>query len=239
MFLKSVMEDDKMIIVLCITFNIILVSGSSLSDKVQQTPADIYKNPGEKAKINCLHKIDNYYTFLWYKQLKNRQLQFLGYMYKDNGNPEKGLNVSMDGSADKGQTSTLTIEGLSLNDSAVYFCAASSSLSDQVHQIPADIQKKPGGTAKIYCSHSIDSYDRILWYKQLKNKQLQFLGYMLGKDGYPEKGVDVKIEGDANKGQNCTLTIEGLSLSSSAVYFCGSISLHHMLVLMLEEEDII
>uniref|UniRef100_A0A4W6BN11 Ig-like domain-containing protein n=1 Tax=Lates calcarifer TaxID=8187 RepID=A0A4W6BN11_LATCA len=97
-----------------------------------------------------------------------------------------------------------------------------SSLSDQVHQTPADIQKKPGGTAKIYCSHSIDSYDRIFWYKQLKNKQLQFLGYMLGKDGYPEKGVDVKIDGGANKGQNCTLTIDGLSLSNSAVYFCAA-----------------
>ncbi|GLD47693.1 immunoglobulin lambda-1 light chain-like protein [Lates japonicus] len=39
---------------------------------------------------------------------------------------------------------------------------AGSSLSDQVQQTPADIQKKPGGTATIKCSHSIDSSDRIL-----------------------------------------------------------------------------
>ena len=32
----------------------------------------------------------------------------------------------------------------------------------------------------------------------------------------------VKIEGNANKDKNCTLTIEGLTLNSSAVYFCAA-----------------
>ncbi|XP_059209646.1 M1-specific T cell receptor beta chain-like [Centropristis striata] len=114
------------------------------------------------------------------------------------------------------------------NNMFVVFCIAlniilvsGSSLSDQVHQTPADINKKPEETAEITCSHSIESYNRILWYKQLKNKELQFLGYMLSTADNPEPGLGVKVKGSANKDQNCTLIIEGLSLNSSAVYFCA------------------
>uniref|UniRef100_A0A8C4FC41 Ig-like domain-containing protein n=1 Tax=Dicentrarchus labrax TaxID=13489 RepID=A0A8C4FC41_DICLA len=92
---------------------------------------------------------------------------------------------------------------------------------DQVHQTPADMYNTPGGTAEINCSHSIQSYDRILWYKQTE-RQLQFLGYLYFNNGYPETGVKVKIAGSANKDQNCTLTIEELQLNSSAVYFCAA-----------------
>lgn len=97
-----------------------------------------------------------------------------------------------------------------------------SSLSDKVHQTPADMYNKPGGTAKINCSHSIQNYDSILWYKQLKNKQLQFLGYMYTNMDNPEAGLGVKINGGAEKDQTCTLEIEGLNLNSNAVYFCAA-----------------
>uniref|UniRef100_A0AAQ5ZTW8 Ig-like domain-containing protein n=1 Tax=Amphiprion ocellaris TaxID=80972 RepID=A0AAQ5ZTW8_AMPOC len=101
------------------------------------------------------------------------------------------------------------------------FC---SSLSDKVKQKPTNMYKNPGEAAKISCSHSIDSYDRILWYKQLENRQLQFLGYMLAGSPVPEKGLDVdmEMEGSADKGETCTLTINSLSVSSSAVYFCAA-----------------
>uniref|UniRef100_A0A3B4XB91 Ig-like domain-containing protein n=1 Tax=Seriola lalandi dorsalis TaxID=1841481 RepID=A0A3B4XB91_SERLL len=93
-------------------------------------------------------------------------------------------------------------------------------LLDQVHQSPGDIYSKSGEEATIKCLHSIQSYDRILWYKQLKNRQLQLLGYMELTIAYPEPGLDVKIDGSADKDQNCTLTIE--RLNSSAVYFCAA-----------------
>uniref|UniRef100_A0A3B4V199 Immunoglobulin V-set domain-containing protein n=1 Tax=Seriola dumerili TaxID=41447 RepID=A0A3B4V199_SERDU len=91
---------------------------------------------------------------------------------------------------------------------------------DQVHQSPADIYSKSGGKATIKCSHSIQSYNQILWYKQMKDKQPQLLGYMLGRDGYPEPGLDVKMGGSADKDQTCTLTIE--RLNNSTVYFCAA-----------------
>ncbi|TWW72559.1 hypothetical protein D4764_16G0010560 [Takifugu flavidus] len=102
--------------------------------------------------------------------------------------------------------------------------ASGSSLSDQVHQSPADIYHQPRGTAKINCSHSIETYDQIFWYKK-SNLELQLLGYMFINEPNVEKGSGVTIEGDARKTKTCTLIIEGLSVNSSGVYFCAA-SLH-------------
>ncbi|XP_063355176.1 M1-specific T cell receptor beta chain-like [Pelmatolapia mariae] len=95
-----------------------------------------------------------------------------------------------------------------------------STSSDQVDQTPADIYTK-GEDAKVYCSHSIQNYNKILWYKQ-SEKQLQYLGYMNIDKGYPEPGVNVTMDGGANQKENCTLTIKDLKLSSSGVYFCAA-----------------
>uniref|UniRef100_A0A3B4FWV2 Ig-like domain-containing protein n=1 Tax=Pundamilia nyererei TaxID=303518 RepID=A0A3B4FWV2_9CICH len=89
---------------------------------VHQTPADIYTK-GEDVKINCSQSIQNYDTILWYKQ-SAKLLQFLGYMYLNNYNPEPGVNVSMDGNADKGKNGTLIIKEPKVSSSGVYFCAA-------------------------------------------------------------------------------------------------------------------
>ncbi|CDQ96030.1 unnamed protein product [Oncorhynchus mykiss] len=101
--------------------------------------------------------------------------------------------------------------------------AAVSSLSNQVHQIPAGLYKNQGELAKMECSHSISTYNRILWYKQSNYREFVFLGYMTAKTGFSEAGFD--IEGDANAGGTSTLTINQLTPNSSAVYYCAA-SLH-------------
>lgn len=93
-----------------------------------------------------------------------------------------------------------------------------------MRQSPADIYQKPGAAAKVSCSHSIQNYNVILWYKK-SNLKMQLLGYMYVNNPNLEEEVttdNVTIEGDANKDKNCTLTIKGLSLTSSAVYFCAA-----------------
>uniref|UniRef100_A0A3P8Z2L6 Ig-like domain-containing protein n=1 Tax=Esox lucius TaxID=8010 RepID=A0A3P8Z2L6_ESOLU len=98
----------------------------------------------------------------------------------------------------------------------------SSSLSDQVHQHPADLFKKQGVSVDMHCSHNIESYNRILWYKQDGHRRLIFLGYIFMTSVNPEPGIDVVLKGDANKGGNSTLTINQLTPNSSAVYFCAA-----------------
>uniref|UniRef100_A0A3P8RFN8 Immunoglobulin V-set domain-containing protein n=1 Tax=Astatotilapia calliptera TaxID=8154 RepID=A0A3P8RFN8_ASTCA len=93
---------------------------------------------------------------------------------------------------------------------------------DRVHQDPADMYKNQGRAAEITCSHSIDSYDVILWYKQTENSQLQLLGYMYITNPFVEPGVTVTIAENANKDKTCTLKIKDLFMNSSAVYFCAA-----------------
>ncbi|KAM3594531.1 uncharacterized protein V6R79_009451 [Siganus canaliculatus] len=108
------------------------------------------------------------------------------------------------------------------------FCAllhiqllSGSSLRDQVHQTPPDMFTQQGQTAQIQCSHRIQDYNVILWYKQTDG-QMKLLGYMYIDNPTLEPEVNVKIEGNANKDQNCTLTVEKLTVSSSAVYYCAA-----------------
>ncbi|CAJ1074724.1 uncharacterized protein LOC117806523 [Xyrichtys novacula] len=117
--------NHNMIVLLLINHVIIyLASGSSLSEKITQTPDNIHRKQGETAKFNCSHEIDNYNNILWYKQ-SDGQLKFLRYMYRKSPDEEKDPNVKIEGSAAKGKTCTLTILKVDLNSSAVYFCAAS------------------------------------------------------------------------------------------------------------------
>ena len=76
--------------------------------------------------LNCSHSIENYERILWYKQQPNdKQLKLLGYLFTTTPNPEKGINVVLSGSAYENQIAALTIPNISVESSAVYFCAAS------------------------------------------------------------------------------------------------------------------
>uniref|UniRef100_A0A3Q2P9G6 Immunoglobulin domain-containing protein n=1 Tax=Fundulus heteroclitus TaxID=8078 RepID=A0A3Q2P9G6_FUNHE len=96
------------------------------------------------------------------------------------------------------------------------------SKNGPVRQTPAYIQANPGGSATISCSHSIQSYDVILWYKRSEDAQLQLLGHVYLDNKNPEPGVDVEMGGRADKDEICTLTIKPLNVKSSAVYFCAA-----------------
>ncbi|MEQ2237467.1 hypothetical protein ILYODFUR_023359 [Ilyodon furcidens] len=113
-----------MFLLCCISLQTILVSGSSLSDQIVQTPVEMFESLGKTFTISCSHSIQSYDQILWYKQSEGHEMQFLGYVYGTGAFPEKGLNVTMDGNANKDQTCTLTIKGLNVKTRAVYFCAA-------------------------------------------------------------------------------------------------------------------
>lgn len=97
-----------------------------------------------------------------------------------------------------------------------------SSPSDSISQSPAVMYRYQGQKAEISCSHSIQNYNQILWYKQLQGTELQLLGYIYVATTFLEPGVEEKMDGKANKDESCTLTIEDLKLNSSAVYFCAA-----------------
>ncbi|CAL8302063.1 unnamed protein product [Boreogadus saida] len=121
------------------------------------------------------------------------------------------------------KTNMLTITFLAL---IITFTVVSGvSLSDQVHQTPPEmvVAIKSGATVTLNCSHSIKDYDRILWYKQQRNdKQLKLLGNIYSTTANPEKGMDVEMSGSADQDKTASLTIQNISVESSAVYFCAA-----------------
>uniref|UniRef100_A0A668RDI7 Ig-like domain-containing protein n=1 Tax=Oreochromis aureus TaxID=47969 RepID=A0A668RDI7_OREAU len=104
------------------------------------------------------------------------------------------------------------------------FCfSTGASDTKSANQTPPSIIKRIGESvqSEIKCSHSIPSYDVILWYKQDEKGVLQLLGYLNLE--YPNIEVDVKgkisFDGDGQKHSN--LTISNVSVTDSAVYFCA------------------
>ncbi|CAB1330500.1 unnamed protein product [Coregonus sp. 'balchen'] len=78
----------------------------------------LYKNQEESAEMKCLHNLPNYNTILWYKQDGHRQLILLGYMIGGSGFTEAGFDIALEGDANAGATSTLTIRELTPDSSA-------------------------------------------------------------------------------------------------------------------------
>uniref|UniRef100_A0A667YKY8 Ig-like domain-containing protein n=1 Tax=Myripristis murdjan TaxID=586833 RepID=A0A667YKY8_9TELE len=93
-------------------------TGLTDGSDVTQTPK-LWNNVGENATIDCSHTKDSTYNQMyWYRQLPGEGMKQIVFT-------STYVTVQMGGGANKGDTSTLTIEELSLNSSAVYFCAAS------------------------------------------------------------------------------------------------------------------
>uniref|UniRef100_A0AAZ3RU14 Ig-like domain-containing protein n=1 Tax=Oncorhynchus tshawytscha TaxID=74940 RepID=A0AAZ3RU14_ONCTS len=91
----------------CLTALCCLVEGS----EVNQTPTILWELKESDALMNCSHtKGSSYFQMYWYRQL-----------------PGEGIKqvVYTKGDANAGGTSTLTINQLTPNSSAVYYCAAS------------------------------------------------------------------------------------------------------------------
>ncbi|XP_055087240.1 uncharacterized protein LOC117390892 [Periophthalmus magnuspinnatus] len=220
-----------MLITFFVFFNVILVSGSSLNDQVDQTPQNIYCEKGTKAKIQCSHQITNYNQIFWYKQLDDGQLQLLGYMLATSANIEPGAKILITGDANKGKTSTLTLEEPS---SAMYYCAASLTvtvgrqwLSDV--SAAAKFQQSPwiisnqSARVSIECSHDDSSLLVMLWYQHRPETQsMMLIGYnYVGTDNYEnELGKQFKME--RLNVLTGSLTVLSASPSHSAVYFCAA-----------------
>ncbi|CAJ1074728.1 uncharacterized protein LOC122862178 [Xyrichtys novacula] len=185
----------------------------------------IWGKEGQNATMACSHKKDaTYYQMYWFRQLPGKRMEQIVFTttspphqyfpsFSEDKFPAERQSV---------QNGSLTVVKLLPADGGVYYC---SSVSVKVTQTPADLFYTPGDTARINCSHDESKYDQILWYKKTNGTQMQLLGYMYYTKGYPEDKVNVTFEGGASKDQNCTLIIEKVDLSSSAVYFCAA-SLH-------------
>ncbi|MGH0170832.1 UNVERIFIED_CONTAM: hypothetical protein FKN15_059607 [Acipenser sinensis] len=92
--------------------------------KIDQSPPSLFESPGRSAELNCSHDDSNYDRMYWYQQTRKGALELIGYQYGEIFPEEKFKErFKMTGKAtEKG---FLTISSVTVEDSAVYFCAAS------------------------------------------------------------------------------------------------------------------
>ncbi len=82
------------------------------------------QKPGESAKIQCLHRIPSYDQINFYRQNQDLGFTLMGYLLGKEPYEENDLKYKIEMSGDGNSNGYLTINRLSSNDSAVYFCAA-------------------------------------------------------------------------------------------------------------------
>lgn len=118
---------------ICIEFQdskicICLPTGAFDTHSVSQKPPFTIMRTGESlvSGINCSHDISGYDLIYWYKQDENRILKYLGYLNLQFPTPEDDVKGKISFDGDGSKHSSLSISDLLLDDSGVYFCAASS-----------------------------------------------------------------------------------------------------------------
>ena len=109
-----------------------------------------------------------------------------------------------------------------LNVLLLLFLNAGFSRSTKVLQDPASVFWSPSAT--ISCSHSVSSYDVILWYQQLKGEPaLKLIGYVLSKSPTVEDEFQqhFNVTGDGSvKSQLQVLKVQELDVSG--MYYCAA-----------------
>uniref|UniRef100_A0A3Q2YBK0 Ig-like domain-containing protein n=1 Tax=Hippocampus comes TaxID=109280 RepID=A0A3Q2YBK0_HIPCM len=95
--------------------------------KVHQTPPYLMKQVEDDTnELSCSHSITGYDIILWYKQDRGGAMELLGYLNEKFPVVEDHWKGKFSFSGDSNQQSNLIITDLRINDSAVYFCAAST-----------------------------------------------------------------------------------------------------------------
>lgn len=87
---------------------------------------------------------------------------------------------------------------------------------------PNDLLRKHGDSSELHCSHSISGYNTIQWYKQTRNSEIQFMGYLVGSQPQLEPEFRNMVTLTGNGYSNGTLTIKSLTPNDSAEYFCAA-----------------
>ncbi|CAG5866803.1 unnamed protein product, partial [Menidia menidia] len=222
---------------------LLCVGGLAYGSDVTQTGL-LWTYEGQSATINCSHtKGATYDQMYWYQQLPGEGMKQIVYTtaYSDH-QYESGFDKDKFPAEKKNaQTGSLTVKNLEPEDSGVYFCSVREhsdagdlrsstktqlllSFSEQQCTSGASlILGSPQDSVKISCSHSISSYDTILWYqKPMKESALKLIGYI--RYSTPVYENDFKqgfnMTGDGSK--KAELHVLKLQKGESCIYYCAA-----------------
>eukprot|EP00063_Salmo_salar_P063081 XP_014037916.1 PREDICTED: uncharacterized protein LOC106591229 [Salmo salar] len=151
------------------------VTGQLFSSMVHQRPVALTEGPGGNVPLTCSHTIPNYYMILWYKQSAgDTAMKLIGYAYTKSITMEKSFEKHFNVSGDGEKEAYLHLVSLrGPEHSAVYYCVASQHSDVEFllfsTKTLSDVFQSSGETAVLSCSHTLPSYNTILWYQQVEH----------------------------------------------------------------------
>ncbi|KAK7798777.1 hypothetical protein U0070_005759 [Myodes glareolus] len=139
---------------------------------ITQSPRSKMTVTGGKVELSC-NQTDNHNYMYWYRQDLGHGLRLIHYSFgagsTENGDVPDGYKAIRPSLKDF----SLILEKASPSQTAVYFCA-SSSTSPGVIQSPRHIIKAKGGRSFMNCT-PISGHDTVFWYQQTLGQELKFL----------------------------------------------------------------
>ncbi|XP_058256035.1 uncharacterized protein LOC131359902 [Hemibagrus wyckioides] len=209
------------------------IQGVAGTNDVSQ-PSIISVKTGLSATINCSHtKGFTYYLMYWFRQYHGESMELI-VLTNAFGSPDYGNFNQSKFSANKTvpERGSFTVNDVDYKDSAVYFCAVrehsvittgqSCSGICSVTQNPPDLIKNHDGFAEIKCAHTKESYNGILWYKHSQDSGFTLMGYLNVLSIKLEAEFETKVVLSGDGTNNGSMTINSLSVSDSAVYYCAA-----------------
>ncbi|KAJ8247949.1 hypothetical protein GJAV_G00252440 [Gymnothorax javanicus] len=168
------------------------------SAEVHQTPLQLISNPGAELSVSCSHDNNLNYMY-WYRQQLGKGLELIAYIYT-NSDAEfeedfKKNKERFEIRKPSALSGSFVLKTLAEEDSAVYFCAARSSIAITVQQFPSSLFGSLNDDAQITCQHDDSSKNTMLWYQQVKGQQaLELVGFLT----YTTVTQDEKYKGKFN-----------------------------------------
>ncbi|KAF6724068.1 Ig kappa chain V-I region Walker [Oryzias melastigma] len=118
---------------------ILLLADVCLGVEITQTPSEVLKKPGDEVQLVCSHGKTDYTYMQWYQNPPgDPALKRIGHL--NYGTPEletafkNRFRISGDLSGEKAKNASVFIQRLQVEDSGVFYCAASFARQQQTHR---------------------------------------------------------------------------------------------------------
>ncbi|XP_038641689.1 M1-specific T cell receptor beta chain-like [Scyliorhinus canicula] len=185
----------------CDVVGVLLLTGKTRADVIQQWPSLMAANQGEAAELSCFQTDGSKNVMLWYRQDADEGLRLMGYSI--NGiaaTYEKNFENKINILRPELKKSILRILTVKVADSAVYYCASSEHRAedcvgantktspvnnwgcgcraDLVHQSPRSSAIKERGSAEMECLQEGEFRDTMFWYRQPAGGGFLLMGYL-------------------------------------------------------------